>query len=234
MYSPDELLALSDFARQALVLAVRTQDLQAEAGEDYVTLEGNALKARCVLLAGEEEAQRCRVDLGVELVIDGARRHDLRTRTVGVGRSGEEATLQAVQIIVEGGLPPVLAALSASPPSPEGSGFTTTLDGQRRVWWEGFAGPVQTVSKHQAILGDHLKENPLIKLFGSPAAFGGGPFSWLQVALSKNESDKTTAQCLLNGSQWDGGVASVEGFVWPPAAGPMFFRQFFCIRARLV
>jgi hypothetical protein len=93
---------------------------------------------------------------------------------------------------------------------------------------------VQTAAKHQAILGDHLNENPLIKLFGSPAAFGGGPLSWLQVALSKSEDDSTTAQCVLNGSPWDGGAASLQGFVWPPGAGAMFFRQFFCIRARLV
>lgn len=234
MYSTGELLVLSDFARQALVMGLRTQDHEAEAGEDYVTLAGHSLKARCVLLGGDEESQRSRVDVGVELVFDSDQQHGLRTRTMGIGRSGEEAVLQAVQIIVEGGLPPVLSALSHSPVPAQGSGLTTTLDGQRKVWWEAFAGPVQTAIKHQVLLDDHLQEYPIIKMFGSPAAFGAGPFSWLQVALSRAEDETSIAQCVLNGIQWDGGAASIESFHWPSAPGALFFRQFFCIKAKLV
>lgn len=234
MYETNELSALSDFARQALVMAMRSQDLSPREEPDCISLESPRLKARCVLLGCEEKPQRSRVELGMELLADSGNPCVLRTRTTGIGRSLEEAVLQAVQIIVEGGFPPVLAALGRPAAQPLASGFITAPDGQRRAFWEAFSGPLQTAARHRSQLSSYCAERPVIKLFGSPAAFARAPLSWLNVAVEMSAEQRASATCVLNGNTWEDGAAALLNFSCSTLPGPYFFRQFFCLRVKLL
>ncbi|HEY9869300.1 MAG TPA: DUF6348 family protein [Candidatus Obscuribacterales bacterium] len=232
MYETNELSALSDFARQALVMAMRSQDLSPREEPDCISLESPRLKARCVFLGCQDDPQRSRVDLGVELLAGSSSPCVLRTRTIGIGRSLEEAVLRAVQIIVEGGVPPVLAALGRPGAQALASGFVTEPQWQRRAFWEAFGGPVQTATRHRDLLSDYLSASPLIRLLGSPAGFAAAPLTWLNIGIEMTANQRVSTECLLNGTTWEEGAAALIKFSCPTLPGPFFFRQFFCIRAK--
>jgi hypothetical protein len=232
MYETNELSALSEFARQALVMAMRSQDLSPREEPDCISLESPRLKARCVLLSCDDNPQRSRVDLGVELLAGSSSPCVLRTRTIGIGRSLEEAVLRAVQVIVEGGIPPVLGALGRPGEQAIASGFLTEPEWQRRAFWEAFGGPLQTAARHRQALSDYCSAHPVIRLLGSPAAFASAPLSWLNLGIELSADQRISAECLLNGTTWEEGAAALLEFSCPALVGPFFFRQFFCIRAK--
>ena len=234
MYGPDQLAALSEFARQTILLAGTTLGLEPVVDGEFVNLGRHDVRARCVLLDVQDRPQGSQVQLGVELCLGPNRTPALRSMTAGVGRSVEEAVLQGVQGLIEGGLPPVLAALDGTREAGHWSGLITLSDGFRQVSWDAFEGPLQTGGKDRAALKAYLMLNPVIPLLGSPSAFGERQLTWLKVALFRQDDGTMGGECLLNERRWMEGLEILCDAIAQNVPGVWFFRQFFLISTELL
>lgn len=229
----DRRSELSRIARTELVERVRTAGGEPEVSLDVVRFGLGDLVARCQVAQVDRSLDRVATAVEIEMALRPDSREGIRENSIGVAPDDEQAVRRAVQLWVEGVLPPVRAALGLGPQERVQPFRLSQTDphGRNGRRWRVFGGAIQVTTDDP---------EPLIRCLDSFPPFpymaeqGGLPLFpeengifWMRISCSRDAEGDLDGTCRVNNIEWPLGIEVLSRLPWPPGLGPLMVRQFF-------
>lgn len=224
------LRQLTEHAGDAFAEALRRRALEPVARGEWIRLGLGQLHARCFVAAVHAERRPVLAFLALEVRPFLDQEEGIRESVIGLGRSAPEAVEHAVEVALQGLLPPLASALApgtlADGPLTRLGAAPTLLEqpdveGKGSVRWEVHGGPVLATGAGRLRPGaareveapfEVLRRRDALPVFPRHL-----PLAWMKLVLVRQDGE-LTGECRVNNAHWPVGLEVLARSGWPAQA----------------
>jgi hypothetical protein len=225
------LRQLTEHASEALAVALERRGLSPHARGEWLYLGLGQLQARCFVAGVHADRDPVLAFLAFEVLPFVDQEEGIRENVIGVGRTAPEAVEHAVEVCLEGLLPPLASALAP--------GSTVArlepalleqpdLESGGTFEWTVFAGatlatgaPLTTV---QISSGLEAPFEVLRRRDALPVFPRNLPLVWMKFLVVRQDGD-VSGECRVNNAHWPVGLDTLARSAWPARARQALLRD---------
>lgn len=218
------LRQLTEHAGDAFAEALRRRALEPFARGDWIHVGIGQLHARCFVAGVHAERNPVLAFLALEVRPFLDQEEGIRESVIGLGRSPAEAVEHAVEVALEGLLPPLASALAPGRSSltvPRSVLEQSGLEGGGTFEWDVFGGPVLATGATRSRLGAALDlEAPfevLRRRDALPVFPRNLPLAWMKILVVRQDGE-LSGECRVNNAHWPVGLEVLARSGWPARA----------------
>ncbi len=218
------LRQLTEHAGDAFAEALRRRGLEPVAQGEWVRLGIGQLHARCFVAGVHAERRPVLAFLALEVRPFLDQEEGIRESVIGLGRSAPEAVEHAVEVALEGLLPPLASALA-----PKESRLVVRstlleqpdLESGGTVQWDVFGGPVLATGGGRARPAPLFDVEPPFEVLrrrdALPVFPRNLPLAWMKLLVVRQDGE-TSGECRVNNAHWPVGLEVLARSGWPARA----------------
>jgi hypothetical protein len=223
----DELVPrqLTGWAAETLVLALRRRGLEPNARGEWIQLGVGQLHARFVVSGIHSDRKPVLAFLAAQIRPFVDQEEGIRESVIGIGRTAPEAVENAVEVCLDGLLPPLVSALAPGRGAGLGSVVSSRLEqpdleAGGTEEWRVFAGPLLATGARRRADARSILEAPFDVLESQdalPVFPRSLPLSWMKLLVVRQDGE-VSGECRVNNSPWPVGLDVLARSGWPTRA----------------